>query len=109
MDVPLSQADMKQRAIEGIEQYYFHSISVVDGITSGKWTIADWNDPQHGPPTATLEELLMVYYASLLGAAIMSHRVGLLTQHETAEVDRKYREQRPDIFWPHLRAESVDS
>jgi hypothetical protein len=103
MDTLVTVGEMKQRVVANIERSYLQAINVFDGIAAGKWTVEDWNDVDHQPPVSTVDDLLMAYHAYLLGASGVCFATGLLTQTEAAEIDKKYCEQRPDIFWPYIR------
>ncbi len=103
MGTVMAYGEMRQRAFSLLEGIYQHCITVVDGIAQGKWTVADWNDVDHNPPVSTLDELIMVSHTGLTSAWALCQELGILTRTETAEIDKRYREQRPDIFWPYVR------
>jgi hypothetical protein len=99
----LSPADMKQDAIDLLRRIYGYCIQAHDGIRDGKWTLEDWNDVDHQPPVATIDDLIMVYFVSVSSAGGICQGLGLLSRQETTAIDDEYVALRPDIFWPLYR------
>jgi hypothetical protein len=99
----LPYEETKRRAVEYINFLYERAIQVFDEIARGESVVEDYNDVDHQPPVSTVDDLIMTYHAGLLAASELCLRLGLLTQAEAAEIDKKYREQRPEIFWPYIR------
>jgi hypothetical protein len=91
---------MKQIAIDQLRRIHEDCIEAHDGIRDGKWSLEDWNDVDHQPPVATVDDLIMVYFVSLMSAMGLCQALGLLSREETIAIDKEYRDQRPDIFWP---------
>ena len=103
METSLSPRDMKQIAIDQLHRIYGHCVEAHDGIRDGKWTLEDWNDVDHQPPVATVDDLIMVSFVGISSATALCERLGLLSPEETIAIDKEYRDQRPDIFWPMIR------